>query len=1465
MLIIVLVILILPSSAYFLIKNQNVQNYLAQHITQLVSEKLDTEFTVESVNYTLFNKLELNNVYIADQQGDSLIHSNKITGNLDVLSLSKRELFFNKISAENANFRIYNDTTKEANIKFLIEALKRKDTTKPRMHLQFKDMELKNSQLKYYTNKPRKEEYGLDPNNIKLNNLNLSLENFEADHKARINFDLNKLSFIDHSGLELLNMNTHAYIDAQEINLSSFQLRSPNSFINADTINLSHKGFENFKHFTDKVDLKLDIQRSNISSHDLAFFSKVFHEIPENNIALEGFLEGKIKNLRGKDIYAATGNETELRTNFSADGLPDIDNTFLYIDIDQFSTGTQDLEIINNFSGKGEIINIPDGLSDIGLIRYSGNFTGFLEDFVTYGNLQTNQGNISTDLSIKPRGKEEFKINGNLETENFDISRLANNNQRFGKLSMDIHLNGTAWRDKGFQTQTDGTIKKLELNDYQYENIDLNGLLTNKKYEGALTINDPNINFDFSGGIDFSEKIPVFDFHAVLEEAKLEKLNFVEDDSTANLAFDITSNFKGNNLDNAQGNIQFHKGNLTRHKKFLNFDDIEINAAQEADSHRIFLTSKHIDASLIGKYQSSSVHQSLKNLFFYYMPAFIKQESDTAEVKYENNFELKVNLKQTDSISRIFMPELNISENSKIRLQYAGGNNTFNLKMHSDTLKYKSYQLSNLGIESLSQDTAFSLVLNLDNLHLEGERETSYLNNLTIRSLSGDDQSKIVVNWDDIDSQSSKGEFVALANFNKQENSENISSKIFFMPGELTLNNEKWMLEQNSITIDSSAITFDNFKFKHAEEQLSVDGKISKNPTDTLSINFSSIDLGYANILFPTGDIKLNGIINGQAKLENLYKESAFKTNLKIDSLEFNKQKLGTTKLLSEWSKNKEEIWLNLNSSRGDLRVIDVEGDYSPKSQMINFDISLDKLRLNFLNPILEENFSDVHGALSGHLKLQGTTQNPAINGRLIAQKAGLKVDYLQTKYNFTHTLDVSNNKILFQNTTMYDDQGNQANLDGSLFFKKLNSVYYDFTINADNFKTLNTNRVDNSMFYGNGFASGLINIKGNSNDNDLQIDASANTEKNTIINLPLGLSEGTEKSKFVTFKQNDYSKEEQQKEFEPDLSGLNLNFSLEITPEAQARLIFDPSIGDMITARGNGNLNMEVGQDGDFRIFGDYTIDEGDYMFSLKNVINKKFQIQQGSQIVWNGSPEDADINITAIYKLRTSLNNLLMDTTEFYNKRIPVECRILLTDKLVNPEINFEIGLPTADESTRAMVDGAIGTEEDLNKQFLSLLVLNTFMPSQQYMADQSDQFEMGATSMAFTTSELLSNQLSHWLSQISNNWDIGVNYQPGDEISKDQVEVALSTQLLNDRLIINGNVGTTGQQTQASEFVGDFRVDWKLSKNGKVRLKFFNRYSDRLIYEETRYIQGLGLFYREEFDAINELLEKNKKKKQ
>jgi hypothetical protein len=288
----------------------------------------------------------------------------------------------------------------------------------------------------------------------------------------------------------------------------------------------------------------------------------------------------------------------------------------------------------------------------------------------------------------------------------------------------------------------------------------------------------------------------------------------------------------------------------------------------------------------------------------------------------------------------------------------------------------------------------------------------------------------------------------------------------------------------------------------------------------------------------------------------------------------------------------------------------------------------------------------------------------------------------------------------------------------------------------------------------------------------------------------------------------------------------------------------------------------MEIDANNDFKMYGDFTIEKGDYLFTLQNVINKKFKIKHGGNILWNGEPYNANINIEAIYGLKTSLSSLVDSTTSYYStddykKRIPVECQVYLTDNLMNPNIRFDINLPTADEEAKTLLKTAINTEEKLNKQFLSLLVLNSFMREQTSgVTNSSSTTSIGTV----TASELLSNQLSHWLSQISDDWDIGVNYRPGDEISQDEVEVALSTQIFDDRVNIDGNVGYGGQAIdQASNIVGDFSVDVKINKSGKLRVRAFNESNDKLQYEDAPYTQGVGIFYREEFNSFSELLNK------
>ncbi|MGM0496922.1 MAG: translocation/assembly module TamB domain-containing protein [Bacteroidota bacterium] len=1438
--------------------------YLVEKLTNIFSRELDTKIEIESVDYELFNKMAIKGVYIEDQSGDSLLTSQKATGHLDLLDLRNRKLFFRKLELENAKIHIRNDTSKNINIQFLVEAFKRKDTTKSRMHTKFGDIRVNNSHLSYTTNRPAKKDYGLDFNRLRLDSFNVHVKDFDAD-AGKVNFNLAEISFRDKSGFKLLDMDTEMFIHPEEGGLRNTVVRTPYSFISADSVILDHGGYEYFADFISKVRLNVSIKRSNLAFQDLAYFAEPFHGMPDQNFVFSGTVKGRVNSLRGSDIYAAMGKHTEIQTSFNSDGLPDISETYLYVDIESFRTGLDDLELVNSLMPESKTISMPENLDNIGLIRYSGNFTGFYDDFVAYGNLETEMGELSTDISIKPQKDKRITINGNLKTNNFDLGELVNNTESYGNLSMDVQVKGSGVRNQGFTANTDGIIKKLEINGYNYQNIELHGLLTERKYDGALTIEDPNINLNFSGGIDFSEKVPVFDFNAEIKEAKLNALNFVEDDTTALLSANLVSNLKGNSIDNASGEIHLTEGVLIKDNKKLNLDDFKIDASHIADTQKIFLNSDYVDGSLVGKYQSSSVYQSMKNLFYSYLPVFIKNTDDTSNVKVKNNFRLNIDLKNINPLTNLFLPDIEMARNSEIEMEYDGSKKSFFLEAKTDTLQYANYLLDQFHLTSASQDTLFSLITTFDKLGFKNDEELAYFDNFKLKSVTGGNTSKLMVDWKDPETYQMKGEMLALINFNRSPDSQNIYSKVHILPGKVRLKDEVWKLKRSSISIDSSTIQFNDLRFHHDKQRMVIDGVISKNPDEQLNMDLKEIDLKYTNIFLPGGKIDLNGLAKGHAEVRDLYGNPVFQSNLTVDTLKFNGQTIGGTNISSKWDSKSEDVSIDLESKRGNLKTLDAKGVYTPEKQELGFDIAMDKLRMDLLNPVLEENFSDIKGVLSGDLTLNGTTKAPMLNGKVTLQKSALTVDYLQTRYYITHQLDVLDNKLIFNQASVYDDKGNMAVLDGEIDFQNFKDLSYDLNIDAEEFQALNTSSIHNSIYYGDGYVSGLVDIQGNTTNNLLGIDASVSTNDNTIINLPINSSKEQEKTKFVTFTSEKGAEvSDETEDYSVDLSNLDMNFDLEITPEAETRLIFNPELGDMIKANGRGNLNMEVNQSGNFRIFGEYVIEEGDYMLTLKNVINKNFEIQQGSRIVWNGDPEDADINVTAVYNLRTSLDNLFLDTTSNYQKRIPVECKINLKEKLNSPDISFEIDLPTADESTIARLNSVLTSEEEMNKQFLSLLVLNTFMPAEQYLAGQTDPNELGASGMAFTTSELLSNQLSHWLSQISNNWDIGVNYQPGDDISRDQVEVALSTQLLNDRLIINGNVASGGRYAQASEIVGDVRIDWKLTESGKLRLKFFNRNSDRLLYEETRYIQGAGLYYREDFNSFGELFRDITKKK-
>jgi hypothetical protein len=490
-----------------------------------------------------------------------------------------------------------------------------------------------------------------------------------------------------------------------------------------------------------------------------------------------------------------------------------------------------------------------------------------------------------------------------------------------------------------------------------------------------------------------------------------------------------------------------------------------------------------------------------------------------------------------------------------------------------------------------------------------------------------------------------------------------------------------------------------------------------------------------------------------------------------------------------------------------------------------------------------------------------------------------MRVDYLNTYYTVSGDIILEPDRIGFEGISLFDMKGNQATVWGNIFHDNFKNIKLDFDITAKKFMVLNTNPFLNSTYYGKAFVSGNVGIYGTPEFMNMELNLK--TEDGTQFNIPLGGPAEVADNDFIRFVRKDSL--DDSKGDKIDLSGMSLKFNLECTPEAEVQLIFDEKAGDVIKAWGYGNLNMDINTNGKFEMFGTYTLTDGSYLFTLENFINKKFDIENGSTIKWTGSPYDADISITADYRQRASLapffptlntpsttpgsSSAVTSSTSTSgvdnNKRYPVECKLFMRGKLMSPDITFGIGLPSVNDAVRQQVMGYINNEQELNRQVFSLLLLKSFVTPLS-LNNQSGVTAGGA--VGANASEMLSNQLSNWLSQLATNVDVGVNYTPGNALSNEELDLALSTQLFNDKLSVDGNVGVNNNtQTKTSNMIGDLNIDYKLTEEGKVRVKAFNRSNDT--YQTTatggQFTQGVGVFFREEFESIDELYKRYLKK--
>jgi hypothetical protein len=1466
------VIILLPTVLYLLLQTAQVQTFLVNRITKHFSSEIKSTVSVGFIEYKFFNKLSIKNILIKDKNNDTLLYSKEIIAGIRYIDFKNTRFRLGKVSLIQPVIALITDSSGMMNLTWYMSLLKTSSNTvkKSRSRISIEQIEIDNARFAFVNRNNPKGKARMDFNDLNLSGINGTIEDLKMLSDS-ITFNVYNLGFRESSGFTVRRMDSNVSIAGQNILLTNTLLACDSSNFNINRFGLSADSSSSFKKFTEKVKLNIQLEKSLISTTDLKYFLPFADSIDES-IWLSGKIQGTISELRGRNIKLTYRDFTSLDCDFDFSGLPKIENAFIYIGVNSLKTNAKDFEQIR-IPGKGLLI-VADPLKKLGNVSFNGSFTGFTTDFVTYGEIRTSLGNIQTDISLRPEKAKKYKIKGLLTGSDINIGELTGKSEFLGKLSMKTNVDGYANSLKQFAGELTGKIDSVEINKYVYRNISLNGFFTEKTWDGSIDIVDRNIKLNLLGLLNFRNTLPEFDFTLNIADANLYKLNFDKLDTISNVTLLLTSNFKGNSIDNLDGEIRLLNSNFKKNKNNLELYDLSISTYKEGNEPVLSLRSDFLDADIKGYYNFATIGALFRSTLVTLMPSQFHSGGEPAGIK-RNKFSFNFNFKNTDKINNFLNTGILLSDKSYIKGAIFG-DSAMNFGGKANLLTVKNNVFKDFSFDANVSGSELKMDINSTSLNFLNQSE---LKDFSIRLRTRPDNFTFTLNWDNKDKVLNRGNFTAYGTVTKNlAGKGNAILKVDIDSSHYYSDNNLWKLSNSSIFIDSTTIKIDKLNLTSDERSYLIDGSVSKNPADTLNLGFKGIDIAPLNILInrkkkndPTAiQLDIKGLLNGKILITNVYKSLLIAGNIEIDSLSILGSDFGNVSIRSALDNVKKVVNINAGNSLRGVRMFDVSGIYNPANKKIDLSANTNKLPVSFLNPLLKVFASDISGYASGKLNLSGETDNLVLKGAVMAENASMKMNYLQTRYSLNDTIRFDKQGIKFNNVRIYDQKRNAAVLSGSVNHKNFHDYTIDLIINipSSSFQVLNTQPKDNPLFYGTAYGSGVAKI--NIDQSTIAIDISAKTGKNTKLSIPLNKGLSVSEYSFITFA--DSSRKagtaDGEKATQAPLKqiGMDLNMNLEVTPEAEVQIIFDSKVGDVMKGHGSSeNLNVNLNKKGDFKITGDYIIEDGDYTFTLGALINKTFSVQNGGRIMFGGDIKDAEIELKASYlNLKTSLAPVLGDGENGkYTERIPVEPQLNLSGKIFNPVVGFDIYLPDADEATRSALRNSLPTEEELSRQVFSLLLMGGFISMGSYSSASTTS---GTSAMTATTFEMVGNQLSNWLSQISKDFDIGVLYRPGyNAINPQEVQLALSTQLLNNKVVLNGNFdvrGTGSTTNSTNQLTGDFDAQIKI--NDKFQFKVFNRFND--VYTGlsgiSPYTQGVGIFYKQDFNRFSDLFRKKRK---
>ncbi|MDR3326818.1 MAG: translocation/assembly module TamB domain-containing protein [Prevotellaceae bacterium] len=1467
------ILLVLP---FVLISFGPVQNYAVRVLTKELSEKLNTKVSIGHVDLKLFSSLSIKDFYLEDLSGDTLINAKELDGRFSPLKLFKKQVVINSITLNKAGINLAIDTSGHSNIEFLNVLFKQEEKNdRDWMFVyQIDDIQLKSINFSFKDlRKPQQlSSKVFDAGNFFLSNINSRLS-IDVIAKNHYEGKIRELSFSEKSGFSLKNFQTSFLMNDTVCRIYKTKLLLTKSEILIDSVVLQYDSIEALSSHFEKTQIRAGLLTAKVNPKDLSFLS---YQLSGLNQILTAnlYASGRVEDLSVSQLsvnYGKIGFSGSCR----ATGLPDLRSTYVLASIDDLhGTALSVQDLIASLKRKPFLL--PDAIKNINKFSYKGKISGYLGNLALSGRLNTDIGSVETNLAVRSNNNfKDMVVEGHINTSDLNLALITAKESGLGNINLDADATVRFGKNVPLESQVDAKIKTLTYKNYTYNNLIINGNITKNTFEGRASIDDENGQVRFHGLVDMSEKNKTFHFFARVNNLNPNKLSLTDKYPNLEIAFAVSADFVGDRLETMNGTIGFDSIMLKNNGVFK-LNNFEISSNTKNDSLTVYIESGLINGHASGEYSIVKLPSDILNMIQNTVPVLQKPTSSQNKngIIQRNNFGFYFEIEPLRELCNVMEIAWTTTKRSTLSGFYNGDVQLFNVNME------------------LPQITNGRMILNSTNFNCHNNEKDIKLSASTVMLMQNDsltialnsglenDLMSLFIAWNNANKNNViAGEILTNARIYKDD--EALRLNVNILPTQVVLKNHIFDIEKSNILTDFKSFVFNKFAITGEEQQIKLDGHLSKSENDHLSIDLKQINLDLISTLFlANASVSFGGLVSGKVDISRGLAKPVLEAKLTSSNFIFNEANLGVLDVTSTFNHNTNSLNFDgIVRSEATNSYTMLNGGYYFNHDSLVLNGNAKRLNLKFIKKFTHDIFEDLEGYGTGHVKVYGNVKKKRIVVETVAKvdEGRLRVGFLSTDFLFNDTITVKRDSVLFKKIVVKDIYGNSGSIDGYLSYRYFDNLKYNINLTADKMLVFNTEKSNKYSFYGKAYATGSGVIYGNRQG--VNISCNLTSEPNTKFYLVLDETSAATSNNFIQFINNDKVDIIQTiKNYEngsEQTTNLNANLVMTVNPNAELQLFLDSRSGDMIRATGDGNLRITYNNKTDeFRLFGNYSLVEGKYLFTFQQALRREFTISDGSSLIWNGAPGNPTINIKAFYQTKASLTDLLDNSVlnRSYSKNVPVNCILNLTENLMHPAIAFDLDLPSSDEDVKRALRNIVSTNEIMNREIIYLLAFGRFYnPS-----DQSSSTSNTPNDVLAVVTNTVGQQLNTMLSQISDKWNIGVNLKLSeDEAQQKNNEYGVTINYTpNDRIVINSNLGyrdddnaNAGTDNPATRnAIIDFDIEYKLNRSGRLSAKAYNRTnSNTYLSNGGEYTQGIGIVYRESFNSLKGLFAKWKQNRE